>query len=409
MSAAKIFKYEGINKEGKRISGELEMSSLDDVKKHLRKERIRATKIQAPSLANVDLNQVLANILGAKSFTDKDLARFTSQMATLLDAGVPVLQALQILTKQERSPGLKASLKKVSKSVSEGKSLYDAMNDSKVFSKLMCYMVKTGEATGQLDQVLNRLSTFIEKNQAIKKKVKGALTYPTILVVVGVGVICFLMTYVVPMFVGIIQDAKQEIPWVTQFVMDISTFFSSYILFIAVAAFAVPGAFIAILRTPKGKANWDKYSLKIPLFKDLIIKSNLSTFSQTLSTLLSSGIPILDGLDICSETIGNTFIASDILKLKQSVMSGKSISEPLKRISYFPDLVAQMIEVGESTGKLDSMLQKVAKIFEVEVEGAIQVMTQIIEPVILVCLGGAIAMVMLAIYLPIFMSAGAAA
>ena len=402
----KTFKYEAITKEGKKLSGEMEAQDLTEVKKMLRREGARATKIQAPTLLDIDLNEFLLSLMGAKTYGQKDLARFMGQLATLIDAGVPILQSLEILYKQEKSPGLKKAVKSVAKYVNEGKSLQDAMTLTGAFDRLICYMVKAGETAGILDTVLVRLTTFLEKKEAIKKKVKGALTYPAILVVVGIGVLMFLLTFVIPQFVDMITGSGQKVPWITQMVMDLSDFFQKYFMgmFVVMAGFVI--GLIAYIKTVKCKENFDRTMLQLPLFKDLAIKSNLATFTQTLSTLISSGIPILDALDICAETMDNRIIAADIAKVRNSVAGGKTITEPLKRIAYFPPLVAQMIEVGEGTGKLDTMLEKVAKIFEIEVEGAIQMLTTLIEPIILVILGGAIAAVMVAMYLPIFMSAG---
>ncbi len=386
----------------------MEAASVAEVKKVLRRTGVRTTKVQAPSVFDADLNQVIASLLGAKGFSDKDLVRFTSQLSTLIDAGVPIVQALEILHKQEKSLGLKKAIKSVAKQVSEGKSLHDAMVSTGAFDRLFCYMVKAGETAGILDQVMQKLSIFLEKKQALLKKVKSAMTYPAIVTVVGVGVVTFLLAYVVPMFVEMIVESKQEIPGITQFVMDVSQFIQDYIFILLAGGI---GGFIGIIygiKTPQGKAAFDDLMLRLPIFKDLVIKSNLSTMTQTLSTLIGAGIPILDALDICVDTLSNGIIAKDIAKVRLAVASGKNMTDPLKRITYFPPLITQMIEVGEGTGKLETMLHKVSKILEIEVEGAIQTITSLIEPLVLVVLGGAIAVVMVAMYLPIFMSAGGA-
>lgn len=402
----KQFKYEGVNREGKKISGEMDATDITEVKKILRRSGIRTSKIQTPSIFDADLNQLIGGLIGAKGFADKDLSRFTNQLSTLIDAGVPIVQALEILHKQEKSIGLKKAIKTVSKQVSEGKSLHDAMVSTGAFDRLFCYMVKAGESAGIIDQILARLSAFLEKKQALKKKVKSAMTYPAIVSVIGVCVVTFLLAYVVPMFVDMIKESKQEIPFITQLVMDFSQFIQDY--FFILMAIAIGGAIgiIYTLKTPQGRAAFDELMLKLPVFKDLTIKSNLSTMTQTLSTLIAAGIPILDALDICVDTLDNGVIAKDIAKVRIAVAGGKNMTDPLKRITYFPPLITQMIEVGESTGKLETMLHKVSKIFEVEVEGAIQTITSMIEPLILVVLGGAIAVVLVAMYLPIFMGAG---
>jgi len=405
-AATKQYKYEGITREGKKVSGEMDAADIAEVKKILRRSGIRTSKIQAPSMLDMDLNQLVGQLLGAKGFSDKDLSRFTNQLSTLIDAGVPIVQSMEILFKQEKSIGLKRAIKSVAKQVSEGKSLHDAMTETGAFDRLFCYMVKAGESAGIIDQILARLSAFLEKKQALKKKVKSAMTYPLIVSVIGVGVVTFLLAYVVPMFVDMIKDSKQQIPGITQMVMDISEFIQEY--FFIMLAMGIGGSIgiIYALKTPQGRNMFDEMMLKLPIFKDLTIKSNLSTMTQTLSTLIAAGIPILDALDICVDTLDNGIIAKDVSKVRTAVASGKNMTDPLKRISYFPPLITQMIEVGESTGKLETMLHKVSKIFEIEVEGAIQTITSLIEPLILVVLGGVIAVVLVAMYLPIFMSAG---
>jgi type IV pilus assembly protein PilC len=407
-AATKQFKYEGINREGKKVSGEMDAVDIAEVKKVLRRSGIRTSKIQAPSMLDMDLNQLIGELVGAKGFSDKDLSRFTNQLSTLIDAGVPIVQSMEILYKQEKSIGLKRAIKSVAKQVSEGKSLHDAMTETGAFDRLFCYMIKAGESAGIIDQILARLSAFLEKKQALKKKVKSAMTYPAIVTVVGIGVVTFLLAYVVPMFVDMIKESKQEIPAITQFVMDVSEFIQNYFLLMLGGGIAGAIGIAYALKTPQGRAVYDELMLKLPIFKDLTIKSNLSTMTQTLSTLIAAGIPILDALDICVDTIDNGIIAKDIAKVRVAVAGGKNMTDPLKRVTYFPPLITQMIEVGESTGKLESMLHKVSKIFEIEVEGAIQTITSLIEPLILVVLGGTIAVVLVAMYLPIFMSAGGA-
>jgi type IV pilus assembly protein PilC len=253
-----------------------------------------------------------------------------------------------------------------------------------------------------------KLAEFLEKGEKLKKQVKSALTYPVIVVVVGVIVIFGLMVYVVPQFVGILKETNQEVPWVTQTVIDVSNFFQNYTLLLIAGIIAGTIFFLNYIKTREGKQQWDRLTMKAPLFGLLIIKGNLGSFTRTLATMLSAGVPIIDSLEICIETLDNTQIAKDLKKVRQAVVEGKSITEPLGRIKYFPPLVTQMIKVGESTGNLDQMLVKVADVFEDEVEELVQNLTKLIEPIILVVLGGIIGFVLIAMYLPIFMSAGGA-
>jgi type IV pilus assembly protein PilC len=277
---------------------------------------------------------------------------------------------------------------------------------TKSFDKLYCNLVRAGEAAGILDTILVKLAEFLEKQDKLKKKVKGALTYPTIVIVVGVLVLWGLMTFVVPQFVGILLESGQQIPAITQFVMDLSDFFANYTLLMIPVIIAGFMIFINFIRTKSGKLAWDRFLMRMPLFGELIIKANLGSFTRTLSTMLSAGVPIIDALDICIETLDNQQIARDLMIVRRAVTEGKSITEPLSRIRYFPELVTQMMKVGEATGNLDAMLLKVANVFEEEVEEVVDNITKLIEPMILVVLGGMVAMVLVAMYLPIFMSAG---
>lgn len=400
------FKYFGIKEDGKKVEGEIDADSLKDAKKLLRRQGIRPSRMIAPSALDIDLGQWMVDKGLASPFGLQDLMRFTRQLSILINAGVPIMECLEILYKQEKNLFFKKTIKNVALSVEGGKSLYDALMGTKAFDKLYCNLIKAGEAAGILDTILNKLAEFLEKQDKLKKQVKGALTYPAIVVVIGVVVVWGLMTFVVPQFVGILQETGQEVPAITQFVIDISDFIQNYTMLMIPAAIGVGMVFVNYIRTKDGKLAWDRFLMKAPLFGELVIKANLGSFTRTLSTMLSAGVPIIDALDICIETLDNQQIAKDFTTVKKSVVEGKSITEPLQRIKYFPDLVVQMIKVGESTGNLDTMLMKVATVFEEEIEEVVGNLTKLIEPLIIVVLGGMIALVLVAMYLPIFMSAG---
>lgn len=402
------FKYVGFTADGKKVENSIEADTIRDAKKILRRQNIRTTKIVPPSFFEADLGQFMIEKGFARPFGRAELMRFTRQLAILINAGVPILECMEILHKQEQNMVLKRVVKNISMSIEEGKSLYDAMSTQNGFDKLYCALVKAGEAAGILDSILVKLAEFLEKAEKLKKQVKSALTYPVIVVFVGIIVIFGLMTFVVPQFVDILKESNQEIPWVTQTVMDVSAFFQNYTLLLIAALVAGTMFFVNFIKTKEGKAAWDRFTMKAPLFGMLVIKGNLSAFTRTLATMLAAGVPIIDSLEICIETLDNTQIAKDLTKVRQAVIQGKSITEPLSRISYFPPLVTQMIKVGESTGNLDQMLLKVADVFEEEVEELVGNLTKLIEPMILVVLGGIIGFVLIAMYLPIFMSAGGA-
>jgi type IV pilus assembly protein PilC len=402
------FKYVGFTSQGKKVENTIEAENERDAKKMLRRQNIRATKVIAPSIFEADLGQWMVDKGIAKPFGQAELMRFTRQLAILINAGVPIMECLEILHKQEPNMVLKRVVKNVSLQVEEGKSLFDALSSQQGFNKLYCSLVKAGEAAGILDSILNKLAEFLEKQEKLKKQVKGALTYPVIVVLVGILVIFGLMTFVVPTFVGMLKESNQEIPWVTQTVIDISDFFRNYTLLLIVGFFASGMLFVNYIKTKEGKTQWDRITMRAPLFGMLIIKGNLGAFTRTLATMLSAGVPIIDSLEICIDTLDNTQIAKDLTKVRQAVIEGKSITEPLARITYFPPLVTQMMKVGESTGNLDNMLVKVADVFQEEVEELVGNLTKLIEPLILVVLGGMIGFVLIAMYLPIFMAAGGA-
>lgn len=402
------FKYVGFTAQGKKVESTVEADTDKDAKKILRRQQIRVTKIIAPSIFEADLGQFMVDKGLARPFGRAELMRFTRQLAILINAGVPILECLEILSKQEQNLVLKRVIKNVSMQVEEGKSLFDALSQQQGFDKLYCALVKAGEAAGILDTILNKLAEFLEKQEKLKKQVKSALTYPVIVLIVGFIVIFGLMTFVVPQFVGMLNDTGQEIPWVTQTVIDISDFFRNYTLLLFAGIIAGLMFFFNYIKTREGKIQWDRFTMQAPLFGMLIIKGNLGSFTRTLSTMLAAGVPIIDSLEICISTLDNTQIAKDLTKVRQAVIEGKSITEPLSRITYFPPLVTQMMKVGESTGNLDSMLVKVADVFQDEVEELVANLTKLIEPIILVVLGGIIGFVLIAMYLPIFMSAGGA-
>ena len=400
------FKWEGLNSSGKKARGEIQAATQQEARRFLRKKGIRPKRIIAPSILEFDLGEAMVNAGLAKPFTPKDLMQFTRQLATLINAGVPILQSLEILYKNQKNTSLKHSIKTVASEVGEGKTIADALSKQQGFSKLYCNLVKAGEAGGILDTILTKLAEHLDKAEKTKSQIKSAMSYPAIVLVVGLGVLWILMTFVVPQFQGMLADTGQETPWVTQVVIDTSDFFQAYTIYIIPIFIGFVIALKAFISTPQGKTVFDKFMMKLPVFGGIIIKGNLSSFSRTLATMLSSGVSLIDSLEICIDTIDNSVITKDINFIRSQVIKGKNISEPLNRISYFPDMVSQMISVGESTGNLDDMLTKVANVFEEEVDELIGGMTKMIEPAIIIFLGGAVAFVMVAMYLPIFMSAG---
>lgn len=402
-----IYKYEGVDTNGKKVVGQIDATSEKDVRKALRAQTIRVKKIVPPTILEFDLGAWMVEKGFAKSISNKELCTFTKQLSIMISAGVPILQAMEILYRSEKNPTLKMSIKKIASDVGEGKTIAEAMASQKGFDKLYCNLVRAGEAGGILDTILKKLAVHMDKQEKTKAQIKSAMMYPSVVVGVGAVVIWAMMVFVVPQFTGMLKESGQEVPWITQFVIDTSNFMGTYTPIMVPGAIIGVAIFFSYIKTPTGKVMWDNFSMRVPVFGGIIIKGNLSSFSNTLATLLSAGVSLIDALDICIETIDNSVIAQDLKEVKKKVTEGKTLTEPLSKIAYFPELVTQMIRVGEQTGQIDEMLARVAEVFEEEVDNLVTGMTKMIEPLIIVVLGGIIATILVAMYLPMFMSAGA--
>lgn len=402
-----MYKYEGVDVNGKKVIGQIDATSEKEVRKLMRAQSVRVKKIIPPSILEFDLGAWMVEKGLATAVTNKELCTFTKQLSVMISAGVPILQSMEILYRSEKNPTLKMSIKKIATDVGEGKTIAEAMSSQKGFDKLYCNLVRAGEAGGILDQILKKLAIHMDKQEKTKAQIKSAMMYPSVVVSVGILVIWGMMVFVVPQFTGMLKDSNQEIPWITQFVIDVSDFMGTYTPIMVPAAIVFVAMFLSYIKTPAGKIVWDNFSMRVPVFGGIIIKGNLSSFANTLSTLLSAGVSLIDALDICIETIDSSVIAQDLKEVKKKVTEGKTLTEPLGKITYFPELVTQMIRVGEQTGQIDDMLGRVALVFEEEVDSLVTGMTKMIEPLIIVVLGGIIATILVAMYLPMFMSAGA--
>ncbi|GAB4405946.1 MAG: type II secretion system F family protein [Bacteriovoracaceae bacterium] len=400
--------FQGVTRDGKKENGTIVAGSEKEARRLLRGRGIRPLKLQGPSILEFDIGEWMVERGFAKPFGAKDLMMFTKQLAIMINAGVPIIQTLEILYKSQKQPVLKNSIKRIASDVGEGKTIAEAMSIHKGFDKLYCNLVKAGEAGGILDTILNKLATHLEKQEKTKAQIKSAMTYPFIVTIVGIGVIWAMMIFVVPQFVDMLKDTGQDMPWITQMVIDASEMFKEYTLTAIPILFIIGAGISSWAKTPSGKYLVDKMFMKMPIFGQIVIKGNLSAFTRTLSTMLSSGVPLIDALEICIDTIDNGVIKLDLVEVRKKVVEGKSLTEPLLKITYFPELVTQMIRVGEQTGQIDAMLDKVASVFEDEVNELVSGMTKLIEPIIIVVLGGIIAAILVAMYLPMFMSAGGA-
>ncbi len=400
------FKWEGVDKNGKRAIGVVEAQDLREAKKLLRAQGARPIKINPPTFFEIDLTEWMIDNGLIPPFGTKELIQFIRQLSIMVNAGIPIVQAFEIIYKSEKHPVLKRTVRNLARDVSEGKTIHEAMVKQGYFSKLFVNLIKAGEAGGILDKILVKLAEHLEKQQKIIKKVKGALQYPLIVCVVGAAVVWGLMVFVVPQFVDMLKDTGQEVPFVTKLVMDTSAFFGDYSLFL-VGALVVGGLALKVwIGTPLGKAAFDRTMMKLPMFGDLVIKGNLASFSRTLSTMLSAGVTLTDSLDVCIDTVDNGIIQDDLRKVRSLVLQGKTLAEPLSQIKYFPEMIASMVKVGEQTGNLDMMFGKISEVFEEELDETVNNLTKLIEPLIIVVLGGIVATILVAMYLPIFMSAG---
>ena len=379
---------------GELKSATIEAPSRDDVIKQLRQLKLNVVKIDEGT-ANRKKR--------GGSIKMRDVVIFTRQFSTMINAGLPLVQALDILAQQSENPALKEVTRQVVFDVESGNTLADAMRKHpRAFSELYVNMVAAGEAGGILDTILMRLAVFMEKNDALIRKVKGAMIYPGVIITVAAIAITVLLIFVIPTFESMFASANIALPLPTRIVIGISRGLKSY-WYIVVATFM--GIYFAIrnyYRTPGGKLNIDKLMLKLPVLGDVLRKSAVSRFTRTLGTLISSGVSILDGLEITAKTSGNRVIQDAIMESRSSIAGGDTIAAPLKKSAVFPPMVISMIAVGEQTGGLDEMLTKIADFYDEEVDAAVSGLLALMEPVMIVFLGVVVGGMVVAMYLPIF-------
>jgi type IV pilus assembly protein PilC len=340
----------------------------------------------------------------------KSLVIFTRQFATMIDAGLPLVQGLDILAAQNDDKVMQEVLYQVKNDVETGSTFAAALEKHKnIFDELYVSLVSAGELGGILDTILDRLAAYIEKAQALKKRVKSAMTYPITILVISIAVILVMMWFVIPKFAEMFASlGGKQLPAPTQIVMGASDFFLDNAYFIVFILVSIVVTWKTLMKMPKTRYVLDAIFLKIPAVGGLIQKTAVARFTRTLGTMISSGIPILQALDVVEKTAGNKVIEAGIIKVKQKITEGKSMAEPLMATKVFPPMVVQMIAVGESTGALDAMLGKIADFYEEEVDTAVDGLTSMIEPLMMVGLGGVIGFIMIAMYLPIFTMAGGA-
>ena len=397
-----VYKWEGKTLKGTVKQGEMEAPSEAAIRIHLRQQNIIPTKVSGKG------KEIHFSLLMKKKVPPRAIAIFTRQLATMIDAGLPLVQSLEILSSQQESKTFKEVLRQIREDVEGGSTFAGALKKHPAtFNELYTNLVVAGEEGGILDTILTRLAIYIEKAEALKKKIKSALIYPSTIVGVAIIVVMILMIFVIPVFETMFKSAGQNLPLPTYIVMQLSRFVKSYVLFIIPALILGVYLLRKYYQTNPGKLMIDRILLKLPVFGPLFKKIAVARFSRTLGTLVSSGVPILDGLNIVSRTAGNRTVENAILNARASIREGETIAEPLGRSNIFPPMVISMISVGESTGALDTMLSKIADFYEEEVDIAVTNLTSLLEPFLMIFLGVVIGGVVIAMYLPIFQMASA--
>jgi len=393
-----VFSYRGRAPGGRMVTGQMEASTPQALAAQLREQRIMATSVREKP------EPVRLRIPGfGGKVKDKELTVFTRQIATMINAGLPLVQSLEVLASQQPNKQFKRILTKIREDVEGGSTFAASLKQHPtVFTPLYMSMVEAGEAGGFLDTVLNRLAGYIEKSMALRRKVKGAMIYPATIITVAVAVVIFLLIFVIPTFKTLFEGFGAALPLPTRIVLELSRLVRTHVV-------TVLGAFVGTVfvlrfyyRTERGKKVIDSLLLRLPIIGQLIRKVSVAKFTRTLGTLVSSGVPILDGLNITARVAGNKVVEEAILKTRSSIAEGKTIADPLGASGIFPPMVVQMISVGEQTGALDAMLAKIADFYDAEVDQAVSNLTTLLEPIMIVFLGVVVGGVIIAMYLPIF-------
>ncbi len=398
------YAWEGKNRGAGDGLGEIEAPNEAFVLAQLRREQIRPSRSGRKARTSTSAQPWK----GEKKVTQKELAIFTRQFATMIDAGLPLVQCLDILGAQQENPTFKKVILKVKEDVESGSTFADALGKHpKVFDSLFVNLVAAGEVGGMLDTILSRLADYIEKSMKLAKKIKGAMVYPSTILAVAVVVTVVLLVYVIPIFAKMFSDFGQALPAPTQFVLKLSDFTRKYFLLVIVFIFVLVAAFRWYYRQETGRRNVDRMLLQLPVVGSLLQRIAVARFSRTLGTMVSSGVPILESMDIVAKTAGNKIIEEAIMKARVSISEGKTIAEPLADSKVFPPMVTQMVAVGEATGALDAMLNKIADFYDDEVDAAVEALTALLEPMLMVFLGVVIGGLVIAMYLPVFKLAGA--
>jgi len=398
-----VYVWVAQTKKGRKLKGEIDAATEAIALSQLKKRNFTVKKLKPKP------KDLFENISFLKpKVTNKDLVVFTRQFSTMIDAGLPLVQGLTILAEQSENPTFKAILKEITKDVEGGSTLAEAMKKHpKVFDSLFVNLVAAGEVGGILDTILRRLAQFIEKAEKLKSQIKGAMTYPIVVMAIAIIVIAVILVFVIPVFEDMFKSFGSALPTPTQLVVNMSRFLKGNIHWVLLALGALIYGLKRYRGTAPGRKQTDALFLKLPIFGNLLKKTAVARFTRTLGTMISSGVPILDALEIVAKTAGNVVIEEIIYEVRGSIAEGQTIAEPLSENDIFPGMVIQMIAVGEATGALDSMLEKIADFYDEEVDAAVAALTSMLEPLLMLFLGGSIGGLVIAMYLPIFGMAAA--
>ncbi|MFO7666832.1 MAG: type II secretion system F family protein [Desulfobacterales bacterium] len=398
-----IYQWTGKNKKGKILKGEMELSNEEAVKSRLNAQKITPIKVK---LKPKDLFENIAFL--QPSVKEADIILFARQFSTMIDAGLPIIQCIDILYGQQENKTFKVMLKKIKETVESGSTLAEALKKyPNHFDDLFVNMIAAGEAGGILDVILQRLAAYMEKAAKLKGKVKGAMVYPIVTLIIAALVLIVILVFVIPVFQEMFADFGGELPVPTQIVVNASEFVKSKVIYLIVAVILFIFAYRRFYKTEKGRIIMDDIFLRLPVFGILLRKVAVAKFTRTMGTMLSSGVAILEALDIVAKTAGNKSIERAVYDVRSGITEGRTMADPLQESGVFPSMVCQMIAVGESTGALDAMLGKIADFYDEEVDQAVENLTALIEPFMLVFLGVTIGGLVIAMYLPIFKMAGA--
>lgn len=397
-----VYIWKGINSYGDKRKGEVEAPDQAAALAHVKRLRIKDPVIKEKPkdlFENISFFQ--------PKVTGKDIVVFTRQLSTMIDAGLPLVQSLEILAKQQENSTFKKVLTDIRMDVETGTTFADSMRKHpKIFDNLFANMIEAGETGGILDTILSRLAVFMEKSMELKKKIKGAMTYPVICLGIALLILVVILVFVIPVFEDMFASMDSALPIPTQIVVSMSNFCKSNFIWLFMGGFAIIYSIKKIYNTEVGRIKMDAMFLRAPIAGPLVRKVAVAKFTRTLGTMLQSGVPILDALQVVARTSGNKIIEAAVFRVADSIAEGRPIAEPLEESGVFPNMVVQMINVGESVGALDSMLAKIADFYDGEVDQAVENLTAMIEPLMMVVLGGMIGGLVVAMYLPIFSMAG---